>query len=252
MSRPVQAEAQTAAFVKIAHPAVVRILAGEPALNHVILDAEHGAFSDGDLELLCALTLASGKGSIVRIPAPEPLFVARALDRGATGVMIPRAAGRADVEVAVRGMAHAPHGVRGWDPTVAAYGYGRGGQDLPVRCYVQIEARGALQEAAAIAALPQVTDLFLGPADLSRALGTDGEVFSEETLRAVERLASDVGELDVRLGLFVDSVERARWAYGLGYRFFAVTSDVALLRRGAREAATIAWTPSAAAKPRGS
>jgi 4-hydroxy-2-oxoheptanedioate aldolase len=243
MSTPTHTETQTAAFVKIAHPAVVRILAGEPALHHLILDAEHGAFSDGDLEILCALIALSGKGVIVRVPAPEPLLVARALDRGASGIMIPRAAGRRDVEKAVQGTVLAPQGARGWDPTVAAYDYGRGRPDRAVRCYVQIETRGALEEAIAIAALPQVTDLFLGPADLSCALGGDGEVFSDETLRAAERLAADVSGSKVRLGLFVDTAERARWAYGLGYRFFAVTSDVAVLRRGVHEAA-VAWLPS--------
>lgn len=226
-----------AAFMKIAHHAVVRILAGEPALTHLILDAEHGAFADADLESLCGLIAFMGKESVVRVSAPDPQVIGRALDRGADGVMIPRVAGARDAEAALRGLVLAPRGTRGWDPTAAGYGYGQGAvRSSPPRCFIQIETAGALEDAHRIGELPGVTDLFVGPADLSRALGAEGEIFSPAVVRAVEHLAQRQGK-GVRLGLFVDSAERARWAYGLGYQFFAVTADVALLIRGVREAA---------------
>lgn len=225
-----------AAFMKIAHQAVARILAGEPTLSHVILDTEHGAFADADLELLCGLIASMGKESVIRVPGPSPEAVGRALDRGADGVMIPRVTGAEDTEAALRGLVLSPRGVRGWDPTAAGYAYGRGPLRTTPRCFIQIETAGALEDAHRIGQLPGVTDLFVGPADLSRALGAEGEIFSPAVVREIERLAQRPGT-DVRLGLFVDTAARARWAYGLGYRFFAVTADVALLIRGAREAA---------------
>jgi 2-keto-3-deoxy-L-rhamnonate aldolase RhmA len=229
----------TAAFLKIAHPVVARVLAGEPAFSHLILDAEHGAFSDADLELLCGIIADVGKESIIRVPGPDPQIVGRALDRGADGVMIPRAASAAEVAGAVRGLVLTPHGLRGWDPTAAGFGYGRGARSRSAvpRCYIQIETEGALRDAGQIGGLPGVTDLFVGPADLSRALGNEGEIFSAAVVSAVEDVARRPLPADVRLGLFVDSPARARWAHGLGYRFFAVTSDVALLIQGAREVA---------------
>lgn len=225
----------TAVFLKIAHPIVVRVLAAEPGLSHLILDAEHGAFSDYDLEVLCTLIALSGRESIVRVPCPDARAVGRALDRGARGVMIPRVSEAAEVEEAVRGLIFSPEGLRGWDPTCAGFEYGTSGEEAVSRCYVQIETERGLREAGRIAAIPEVTDLFIGPADLSRALGVGGDFFGAPVLEAIEALPRLVHEREVRLGLFVDSSTRARWAYNLGYRLFAVTADVLLLARGIRE-----------------
>ncbi|MEX2547818.1 MAG: aldolase/citrate lyase family protein [Chloroflexota bacterium] len=230
---------ELALFVKIAHSAVVRTLCAAPAINDLILDAEHGAFSDAELETLCELITLSGRRPVVRVASPDPLAVGRALDRGAQGVMIPRSGGLDDTLRAIEGLQFAPKGLRGWDPTSAAFGYGAGRDGRGVgqaRCFVQIETSGALRDAADIAALPAVTDLFVGPADLARALGADEGIFGQAVLDAVEDLARRVPSGAARLGLFVDSVERGHWARSLGYRYLAVGSDVGLLNHGARAA----------------
>ena len=116
--------AELVIFVKIAHPAVVRVLCALPQVDGVILDAEHGAFSEGELETLCAVVNLSGKLSIVRTARCGASEVARALDRGAQGVMLPMVRDVDDVSEAVTGARYSPAGVRGFDPTVSAYSYG--------------------------------------------------------------------------------------------------------------------------------
>lgn len=231
---------QVAVFVKIAHPAVTRILAAVPSVASLILDGEHGAFHDADFEVLCALIHGFGKEAIVRIPDANPLTIGRALDRGADGVMIPRVQSVAHVRDALTGFVIPPEGTRGWDPTVAAQNYGSGSgilrQHATPRCLVQIETRGALEAAEEIAEVSGVTDLFVGPADLSRALGSRGEVYTDQVRAAMEQLPKRVAGKNVRLGAFVDSPERGKWAFTLGYRYLAVIPDTVLLARAARDA----------------
>ncbi len=231
-----------AVFVKIAHQAVIRVLAAEPSVSCLILDGEHGAFTDADLEILCALIGGFGRLSIVRVPWADAVVVGRALDRGADGVMVPRVQSADEARQVVHGLYVPPYGTRGWDPTVAAENYGAGGnrfrrQPFEPRCLIQIETAGALQDAVAIAQIRGVTDLFVGPADLSRALGSEREVFTAEVIAAMESLPGRVSASDVGLGAFVDSPERARWAYDLGYRFLAIVPDAVLLSRAVRAAA---------------
>ncbi len=228
-----------AVFVKIAHPAVTRILAALPSVSTLILDGEHGSFSDSDLETLCALTRAFEKKTIVRVPEADPVIIARALDRGADGIMLPRVETAAQVKRAVAGMRIPPEGNRGWDPTVAADNYGsapdeRWKRAAEPRLYVQIETRAALASAVSLARIKGVTDLFVGPADLSRALGSRGEIWTPQVRQAVEQLPARVRATRVGLGAFVDSTERAAWAFSLGYRLLAVIPDTVLLARAAR------------------
>lgn len=231
---------QVAVFVKIAHPAVIRILAALPSVSTLILDGEHGAFSDGELETLCALTRAFQKKTVVRVPDANPVTIARTLDRGADGIMIPRVETIAQVKRAVQAFQIPPDGNRGWDPTVAADNYGASNKDWTraayPRCLVQIETRSALEKATELARVRGVTDLFVGPADLSRALGSRGEIYTPQVKSAMEQLPSRVRGTTVTLGAFVDSPERAQWAFQHGYRFLAVVPDTILLARAARAA----------------
>jgi 4-hydroxy-2-oxoheptanedioate aldolase len=100
---------------------------------------------------------------------------------------------------------------------------------------VQIETRMALSAAAEIAAVPGVTDLFLGPADLARALGEPpGMIFTEAVLDAMSTIAAAIGTSPLQLGVFVDSVERARHARSLGYSTFAIGTDALFLGHAAQ------------------
>ena len=218
---------------------MVRILCSVPEVSGVILDAEHGAFSEGDLETLCALANLSGRLSIVRAAACEAAQVARTLDRGAQAVMLPRVRSVEEVSEAVSGAGYSPVGARGFDPTVSAYSYGAASLDGDPRVIVQIETRAALESVAEIAAVDAVSDLFVGPADLSRDLnGPDGEFFGPDVLRAMELVAEAVSGTGVGLGSYVDTPERAGWAAALGYSLLAVGSDVAFLSRAAAAATT--------------
>jgi 4-hydroxy-2-oxoheptanedioate aldolase len=225
--------------VKIAHPAVIRVLCSIPAVQGLILDAEHGAFSESDLETLCALINLGGKLSIVRSANSDPYMLSRLLDRGARGVMIPRVRTAEEVAEAVRGARYSPAGVRGFDPNVSGSSYGASDETHSPRIMVEIETREALANVNAIASVELVTDLFVGPADLGRGLGSGNDaIFSPVVLQAMETVAKSVTTSSVRFGAYVDSVERAHWAASLGYSLLAIGTDTSFLRQGATTVAS--------------
>jgi 2-keto-3-deoxy-L-rhamnonate aldolase RhmA len=233
------------AFVKLGYPGVVRVLSSIPELAGLILDGEHGALSDPDLETLTALTSLAGKLVVVRTPNASAETVARTLDRGATGVMLPRIRFPEEVDEALRGARYSPTGTRGFDPNVSAASYGVGADADGARIFVEIETREALAAASEIAAVDGVTDIFFGPADLARELGEPlGQIFTPRVVKAMEALPARAGNGRVVFGLFVDTPQRARQAYEAGYTFVAIGTDSLFLGRAAREMAVQMTMPA--------
>ena len=76
-------------------------IAGATPLDYVIIDAEHGSRDRLHLATLCIAFKAAGLATIVRIAAPDPTFVAIALDAGADGVLVPYCERISDIRAAL-------------------------------------------------------------------------------------------------------------------------------------------------------
>lgn len=213
--------------------ATAEIVAASGA-DFVLLDTEHGTLAD---DAVGPTTLAAGSygvPTIVRVETAERIRIGRALDAGAAGVMIPRVDGAAHAAAFLRHLRYPPGGDRG----VASYNRAvRWGQDPEaltrsaeeVLGVVQIETPAALEDVDAIAALPQVDVLFVGPLDLSFALGVPRDFTApvfQDALGTVVAAARRHGKTAGMLGS--DGVAAA----GLreqGFRFLVVGSDSTLL-----------------------
>jgi len=117
--------------------------------------------------------------------APSPLCawnrrrgqrVHRVLDFGAHGIMFPRIDSAAEAIAAVAAMRYPPAGVRGVAFSNRAGGYGSNFRpymagSAALVTIVQIESPAAVENADAIAAVDGVDVLFIGPSDLSHAMG---------------------------------------------------------------------------------
>src|SRR5574341_586816 len=147
----------------------------------LLIDMEHG---HGDYQMLLG-QLQAIEGCpvipIVRVQWNDPAVVKRVLDLGAYGVMVPWVGSRAEAEAAVRATKYPPEGVRGIAGSHRASGYGRHAAEYWKRAneeilvVVQIETRGALAEIGEIVRVPGIDVVFVGPADLSAALGHVGD-----------------------------------------------------------------------------
>ena len=174
----------------------------------VILDMEHGICSEKEADRLIPLIKGLGLQAYSRVAAPERAPIQHALDSGADGVILPQIQDVEQARVTSGFAKFPPGGTRGvgWSRVM---GYGPTPRAWPAKenkrtvCYAQIETLGALSDVEAIAALPTVDGLFLGPSDMSMVRGrgmarwTNADV---EDLNRVAKAAHKAGKLFATTG----------------------------------------------------
>lgn len=220
-------------FTGMASAVAVEICARSGA-DWVLIDLEHGAGGDDQIGPSVVAAGAYGVPAIVRVESVDRVRVGRALDGGACGIMFPRAEGVADVERAVAFLRYPPTGVRG------AATYNRQGAfgldpealdaaDDRIVGIVQIETAGAVADIARIAAVDGVDVLFVGPLDLSYAMGTPRDFRSPPFEKALDSIIAAADENSIAAGILAPSTEMAEVYAARGFRFIGIGSDASML-----------------------
>lgn len=227
-------------FLNMGTPVAAEVC-GLAGLDWVLIDLEHGTGHESELlgQLLGAR--AGGVPALVRVENDSRQRIGRALDLGAAGVMIPRIE---SAEEAARASSHLRYG-SGGDRGVATYnracGFGTRVEaistaDGELLGVIQIESPDAVIAAAEIAALDGVDVLFIGPGDLSHAMGCFGRTDAPEFVAACRAVVNDAATAGVAAGVLVPGPSRVEWAAELGFRFIGVGSDSTLLLAAAQAA----------------
>jgi 4-hydroxy-2-oxoheptanedioate aldolase len=220
-------ETLVGAFLNLGSAVAAEVCA-HAGFDWLLFDLEHGAGTEA--ELIPTLQAIGGScAALVRVEANERPRFARALDSGAHGVMVPRVDSADDARHAVSCMRYPPRGVRGIASMNRGKGWGFGADDADALCVIQIETRGAVEEAREIAATDGVDVLFVGPSDLGAALGTT-ELPFEDVIAACYAAGKAAG-------IMTRTREDAERAIAQGFRFVAVGSDSLFLAHAARAAA---------------
>ena len=183
-------------FSDLASPLALE-LCGQAGFDWAVLDLEHGAATEGDLLGLLYAAGATPMAAVVRSQSAERLRVGRALDLGAEGVMLPQLKSIDEVREAVSFLRYPPVGQRGVALRTRGGGMGSLGHADVARVVndrivgiVQIEAAQMVRDADEIAALEPVDVLFVGPADLSHALGVPGRFDDPTYLDAIRAVVA--------------------------------------------------------------
>jgi 2-keto-3-deoxy-L-rhamnonate aldolase RhmA len=214
--------------------------------DFVVLDTEHGHYNPESVERMVRAAEGAEIPVIVRVPSCQAFAEAgRALDAGACGTLFPRADGAPAVRAAIENVKYAPPGKRGL-AGVRANRYGTVPLDHWVLeandstiVVIQIETAGALNAVEAIAAEKWVDVIFVGPNDLSQALGVPGHYDDPRYAAAIEKVASVAKETGKAAGIMLRSVDQIPALAELGYSVFT-TSDRSLLLQSAKS-----WRDSA-------
>ena len=192
-------------------------------LDYVIIDTEHGCFSE---ESTADLILAAERGGLlpyVRIGDVRRPYVLRMLDIGARGLIVPQIRSVGEVEELISLAKFPPLGNRGYCPNRTT-GWGADEWSKDVRSYMdesdrrcklipQCETRGALEQIEEIAALPGVDGIFVGPCDLSIDLGIPLEFDNPVLIRAIERILKACRDNGKESYIFVRNMgEALEWA----------------------------------------
>lgn len=229
-------------LVEIRQTAVMRLLANA-GLDFVIIDNEHGPFTIETIADLSREAVLLGITPIVRVPDLSYASVTRPLDAGALGIMIPRVRERHEVEEVVRMAKYPPAGIRG---SVMARGHtnflggpvgpAMGAMNEETMVVVQIETREAFERVDSILSVPGVDVGFIGPNDLSIALGMPGEMERPEFVRALETIRDACRAGGVAPAIQMNDVIRASHWAARGMQMLSFSSEAGMLTQAARDA----------------
>jgi 4-hydroxy-2-oxoheptanedioate aldolase len=222
-------------------PIVVETLAREGFVA-VTIDQQHGLWDTAATVAGIAAIRQGGAAPIVRVPLGAFATASRALDFGAEGVIAPLINTVADARAFVSAAKYPPLGDRSWGPTRAMNLTGIADPTAYLReansnivTLAMIETREGLDNLDAIAAVPGIDVLFVGPSDLSITL-SNGAVLdphSAEVDAALDKIIAAAKKAGKIAGLYCVNAERAMACAKRGIRFLAVGSDLGMLRAGA-------------------
>jgi len=212
---------------------VIAELAAACGFDWVLMDLEHGCESEAAIPNQLRALRGTATKAIVRVGAPHPDLIARVLDWGAQGIMVPHVNSAAEAEAIVQAAHYAPRGHRGYSRTVRAYDYGLnppGDATAAPIILAQIETIQGVEQAQAIAAVAGINALFVGPADLGHDLKVrQSSWVYEDCLSTVVKAAQDHGK---ESGILVRQPADLEKMKALGFTWLAVDSDLSLLREG--------------------
>ncbi len=209
--------------------------------DFVLFDMEHTGLSFESLKIQLALCRGLDLVPMVRVPRNEYHFIARALDLGALGVMVPMVGTAAEAEHVVACTRYPPEGRRG-----AAFGFAHDdyqGGDIVAKIaavhartlvIAQIETVEGLDNVDVIAAVPGVDALWLGHFDLTNFLGIPGEFGHPSYVTAVSRIVAACDARGKAAGFLAADDEWALEYVGKGFRLLAYGLDQLLLQNALR------------------
>lgn len=226
------------AWFMSASPVIAEVIANA-GYDFMVIDLEHSTASTHDLHALLQASAESKTATVVRMPSHDKTQIKFALDLGALSLSFPMV-GTVDQAVTLaRACRYPPFGDRGFARMHRASRYNtirdyfeRINQEVCV--IAQLETPQAMANAMQIAGVPGIDGLFVGPGDLSIALGHGGDV----THPQVKELMTEVGgfcrRAGVPLGTVLPTPEMVAWAYSVGFNFVSHGSDIGLLINAAK------------------
>lgn len=226
-------------FSSMPLPQVIELIAGA-GFDFVIIDNEHTLINPETLENMLRAASACGLPALVRVPGDATAEIARVLDAGACGVVVPRVRSRQQAAAAVRLCRYAPEGDRGLAAgRAAAYGntdlpalVARASQDVIV--VPMIEDREAVDAIEAIVSVPGVSMVIEGAADLSQSLGLPWQPRHPSVRAALEQAQAAAHAAGVPYCAAVRVPEDLAQWWERGVRCFTLGDDRALFQRTLR------------------
>jgi 4-hydroxy-2-oxoheptanedioate aldolase len=214
---------------------------GSSGYEFTIIDAEHGTLGIESVENLVRACSANNILPLVRVPSLDRVWIGKALDVGASGVVIPGIETVEQAAAAIAATRFAPLGTRGACPCVRAGGQyvrdwpGYAAQESEIGAVLLVETPAAVENIEAICALPDLMGILIGPFDLSVAMGLNGNYQHSEVKAAVNIMleAAHKRAIPVIYPVFNPNSNEARGQMAqlraAGIRHFVIGTDKILI-----------------------
>jgi 2-keto-3-deoxy-L-rhamnonate aldolase RhmA len=219
----------------------VPAIAAACGYDAVYIDLEHTSTSLETASMLCASALGAGIAGLVRVPSHDPSVIARVLDGGAVGVIVPHVNSSIEAQEIVDAARFPPLGHRSISGPSAVSGYSpRSATELAelfekrTVVAVMIETPEAVADCEAIAAVDGVDIVLIGPSDLTAEIGIHGQYENDHFRRAVESVAAACRKHGVALGIAgIKSLDLLERFVDQGLRFISAGTDVGMMTEAA-------------------
>jgi len=196
------------------------------------IDMEHTAIGTEAMARMIQVVTLAGRPVLVRVGANDALLIKRAMDSGATGVIVPMINSADDARHAVEALYYPPRGKRGVG-LARAQGYGRSFEtyrdwaDRESVLVAQIEHHEGVRNLEAILAVDGVDAFMIGPYDLSGSLGRPGDFDSPAVADALAQVRAVMQRSAKPGGLHIVHPDAAtlRTRVAEGYRFIVYGVD---------------------------
>jgi 4-hydroxy-2-oxoheptanedioate aldolase len=220
---------------------VAEILAGA-GFDWILLDMEH---APNELPMVLSQLQALKGGTahpVVRVPWNDPVIVKRVMDAGAQSVLIPYVETEEEARRAVMSVRYPPEGFRGFAGQARASRFGRikgyhAAANAEICLLLQVETKLGLDNLEKIASVEGVDGVFVGPGDLSAALGYLGQQNHPEIVKTIDDMIERIGKAGCAPGILTGDAELAQHYIDQGCLFAAVGTDLGLLTRSADQLA---------------
>jgi len=220
-------------FIQSTSSELVEIV-GYAGFDFVIIDMEHGPIDYSTSRILVQAADAAGIVSTIRVAERSPVSVCKALDAGASGVVIPGISSVSDAMAAIEYAKYAPLGMRGACPCVRANKYGFGGESFYRRAnettsvILLLEGKSAMESFDTISSIKGLDAILLGPVDLSHSLGFPGQIHHPVVTNTLIDMINKSKELNVCVGVFCTELQEAKRWYELGVNYVVYNVDTML------------------------
>ncbi|HEX7555617.1 MAG TPA: aldolase/citrate lyase family protein [Leptolinea sp.] len=216
---------------------IAEILA-DARFDWLFIDLEHSPMEFKDVQRILQ---AVGKdiAGIIRIPSNDDVWIKKALDIGAAGVMVPLVNSADDARQAVTWSKYPPGGSRSVG-VGRAHRYGAALQATidtandETAVIVQVEHITAVENIDAIISVEGVDAVLIGPYDLSASMDIPGKVTDPAVQAAIEKVRITCQQQGMPVGIFTASIQYARDCARSGFTLIAVSTDTLLLVEAAR------------------
>ena len=211
--------------------------------DYVFIDMEHGAFDLETVQDMIKVSVDSGITPIVRVAELLYSLVARLLDAGAQGIILPRVEDPRLLEEALSWMRFPPVGKRGYGVNTTMVGYESPSFSEIIEhlnrntlAVVQFETTLAMERADEMLSIKGVDIAMVGPADLSISLGIPGQFDNPLLISTVDRLVEKCRKHDVVPGIQTRGIAMAKMWAERGMRFVGAAAEHVLLLEKAKDA----------------
>ena len=205
--------------------------------DYVGFDVQHGYLDDADVALLLRRLEHVPIATAVRLPSSDPAPIGRVLDAGADAVIIAMVESPEQAADAVAATRYAPEGVRSFGPLRASLGVDPADHEARTSVFAMIETAKGLAALDDICAVPGLTGVYVGPADLAISLGhrPAESLTTPAVLDAVARIRSAVSDAGLVPAIHANAGKPGKAMAELGFRMITLASESQALRRGAAE-----------------